>query len=85
MTDYPEGMDEDIFGGRFKGIKIYITSNKKNQIGIITDSKYVLTGELGRGRESTCLYTGQANFVQIFKASMKNEIRLLELEGKNKK
>lgn len=85
MTDYPEGIDEDIFLDRMKGVKIYRTSNKKNQIGIITDSKYVLTGELGRGRESTCLYTGQANFVQVFKDSMKNEIRLLELEGKNKK
>lgn len=50
------------------------------------DSKYVLTGELGKGKDSTCLYSGQMNFVQVFKDSMKNEIRLLELEkGQQKK
>ena len=65
--------------------KIYQTQNKKNQIGIITDSSYVLTGELGRGKESTCLYSGQANFVQVFKDSMKNEIRLIELGVKDRK
>ena len=67
------------------GAKVYQTQNKKNQIGIITDSRYVLTGELGRGKESTCLYSGQVNFVQVFKDSMKNEIRLIELGVKDKK
>lgn len=61
---------------------IYQSRNRKNQIGIITDSSYVLTGELGKGKESTCLYSGQANFVQVFKDSMKNEIRLIELDVK---
>lgn len=63
------------------GAKIYQTRDKKNQIGIITDSSYVLTGELGKGKESTCLYSGQVNFVQVFKDSMKNEIRLIELDS----
>lgn len=67
-----------------EGVKAYLTTDKKNQIGIITDSQYVLTGELGKGKESTCLYSGQVNFVQVFKDSMKNEIKLLELEGKKK-
>lgn len=67
------------------GAKIYQTQNKKNQIGIITDSSYVLTGELGKGKESTCLYSDQVNFVQVFKDSMKNEIRLIEFDVKNKK
>lgn len=67
-----------------KGAKIYLTADKKNQIGIITDSKYVLTGEFGKGKDSTCLYSGQVNFVQVFKDSMKNEIKLLELEKKSK-
>lgn len=61
------------------GARICQTQDKKNQIGIITDSQYVLTGELGKGRESTCLYSGQTNFVKVFKDSMQNEIRLLEL------
>ena len=66
------------------GAKIYQSQDKKNQIGIIADSRYVLTGELGRGKESTCLYSGQVNFVQVFKDSMKNEIRLLEIDVENK-
>ncbi len=84
LTAFPKDMDEKAgqLPAKAKGVKLYLTSDKKNQIGIITDSKYVLTGELGKGRDSTCLYTGQVNFVQVFKDSMKNEIRLLELEGK---
>ena len=83
LTSFPKSMDErpELLSGKVKGIKVYVTSDKKNQVGIITDSRYVLSGELGKGRDSTCLYTGQANFVQVFKDSMKNEIRLLELEG----
>lgn len=83
LTSFPKEMEDrpGFLSGKEKGIKLYITSPKKNQIGIITDSRYVLSGELGKGRDSTCLYTGQANFVQVFKESMKNEIRLLELEG----
>ena len=49
------------------------------QIGVITDSAYVLTGEYGRGGISTCLYSGQPNFVQVFKDSMHNEIKLIQL------
>ncbi len=84
LTSYSEDEEESSFLRNTKGIKAYVTSQKKNQIGIIADSKYVLTGELGKGRESTCLFTGQANFVQVFKDSMKNEIRLLELKSGKK-
>ncbi|NBH15248.1 TrmB family transcriptional regulator [Lachnospiraceae bacterium] len=80
LTSFSKEENEEVSPQKMKGIKVYATSDKKNQIGIITDSKYVLTGELGKGRDSTCLYTGQVNFVQVFKNSMKNEIRLLELE-----
>lgn len=85
LTAFPRDMEErtQLLSGKEKGIKVYITSDKKNQIGIITDSKFVLSGELGKGRDGTCLYSGQSNFVQVFKESMKNEIRLLELEGKS--
>lgn len=68
-----------------KGVQIYHTEDKKNQIGIIVDSRQVLTGELGKGRDSTCLYSGQKNFVQVFKDSMRNEIRLLQLEKDSSK
>ncbi len=77
--------DSQKFLNNMARIKVYVTTDKKNQIGIITDSRHVLTGELGKGRESPCLYTGQRNFVQVFKDSMKNEIRLLECNpGMNK-
>ncbi len=85
LTSVPDGTDSRKIWENAAGIKVYATTDKKNQIGIIADSKYVLTGELGKGRESTCLYTGQMNFVQVFKDSMKNEIRLLEYSpGTNK-
>lgn len=61
------------------GAIIYQTEDKKTQIGVITDSTNVLTGEIGKGEESTCLYSGQQNFVQVFKDSLRNEIKLIEL------
>lgn len=61
------------------GAVAYRTEQKDMQIGVITDSAYVLTGEYGRGGISTCLYSGQPNFVQVFKDSMHNEIKLIQL------
>lgn len=58
---------------------LYQTEDKGKQIGVITDSTKVLTGEFGKGEESTCLYSGQPNFVQVFKDSMRNEIKLIQL------
>ena len=58
---------------------IYQVEDRKAQIGVITDSAYVLTGEFGKGESSACLYTGQPNFVQVFKDSMRNEIKLIQL------
>ncbi len=57
----------------------YRTEDKGRQIGVITDSTNVLTGEIGKGEESTCLYSGQQNFVQVFKDSLRNEIKLIQL------
>ncbi len=64
--------------------RVYETQVKEYQVGVITDSTHVLTGEVGMGGASSCLYTGQENFVQIFKDSLKNEIKLIELtKGEN--
>lgn len=63
----------------FEGVILYRTEEKKRQIGVISDSAYVLTGEFGKGEESVCLYCGQRNFVQVFKDSMRNEIKLIQL------
>lgn len=59
--------------------KVYITEDKGKQIGLITDSKYVLSGEYGRGSMNTCLYSGQNNFVMVFKTALANEIQLIEI------
>lgn len=61
------------------GTHVYETGEKGDQIGVIADSSYVLTGEFGRGKGSCCLYTGQPNFVRVFKDSMRNEIKLIQL------
>ena len=70
LTDEPLELNE---------ATVYITKSHGSQIGIISDSEYVLTGEFGKGTESTCLYSDQKNFVQVFKDSMANEIKLLEI------
>lgn len=62
-----------------EGAKIYRGDRKDSQIRLITDSSYALTGELGRGQNSTCLYSSKKNFVDVFKEALRNEIRLIEL------
>ena len=66
------------------GAVIYVTEGKGTQIGLITDSAYVLTGQLGQGKHSVCLYSGQENFVKVFKGFLANEIRLIELMGEKR-
>ena len=41
---------------------------------------YVLTGDMTGSASDTCLYCGQKNFVNVFKESLKNEIKLIELK-----
>jgi Predicted transcriptional regulators len=60
---------------------IYYYEIKDRQIQLITDSKYVLTGEI----DETCLYSGQRNFVNVFKQSLSNTIKLIELTRGDKK
>ena len=66
------------------GAIIYVTKEKGNQIGLITDSKYVLSGEYGQESRNTCVYSGQRNFVTLFKTALANEIELIKIrEGEN--
>lgn len=53
--------------------------NRREQLQLIVDSKYVLTGTLTGQQEDTCLYSAQHNFVNAIKDGMRNEIRLIEL------
>ncbi len=57
----------------------YLTDRKENQIRLIIDSVYVLTGDIDGARTDTCLYSGQKNFVNVFKEALRNEIKLIEL------
>lgn len=66
-----------------QGAIVYITEKKEPQIRLIVDSEYVLTGDMSGSASDTCLYCGQKNFVNVFKESLKNEIKLIELTGKN--
>lgn len=69
---------------------IFITELEKGQLRFITDSSFVLTGELSDcnsdtinsnnsdfGDSDTCLYSGQKNLVNIMKEALKNKIILL--------
>ena len=72
----------------FPGAITYLTDKKEPQIRLIVDSEHVLTGDMSGGTTDTCLYCGQKNFVNVFKESMKNEIKLIELQntmGKQKR
>ncbi len=58
--------------------------NRKNQIRLITDSAYALTGTVEQQSTDTCLYSTQPNMVDVLKEGMRNEIKLLELEQKER-
>ncbi len=64
----------------------YIGEAKEDNVRLIIDSVYALTGVLSGSKEDTCLYTGQENFIRIFKDALRNEMKLIELtEGERQK
>ena len=60
------------------GAVVYKTECDRAQIRLITDSAFVLTGELSDGEHDTCLYSGQENLVKVMKEALGNKISLLE-------
>lgn len=56
--------------------------NQQEQVQLIVDSEYVLTGTYRGQADDTCLYSAQRNFVNAIKAGMRNEIKLIELMKK---
>lgn len=60
----------------------YVGGPKENDIRLIVDSKYALTGELTGKKDDTCLYTGQENFIRVFKDALRNEMTLIEITEK---
>ena len=89
---------EDVLAvAKEKGLKIVLMSDRdyrhlatqfyedesvEGQVRLITDSAYVLTGQLQELNSDTCLYSGQNNLVTVMKEALRNKIRLLEMEGK---
>lgn len=64
-----------------QGALIHKMAGKTEQLRIITDSENVLTGSItGEGGEA-CLYSNNKPLVELIKDSLKNEIRIAELEG----
>ena len=63
---------------KLHGAKVYQSKTEKGQVRLITDSAYVLTGELTGNEHDTCLYSGQQNLVDVMKEALKNKIILLE-------
>ena len=66
----------------FEGAIIHKTDKDEKQIRLIVDSEYVLTGDMSGDAADICLYSGQKNFVSVFKESLRNEIKLIELTKK---
>ena len=70
-------------GFKLSGAKIYETKPEEGQLRLISDSAYVLTGELTGDEHDTCLYSGQKNLVAVMKEALKDKITLLS-EGDKK-
>jgi sugar-specific transcriptional regulator TrmB len=69
----------------FGKARVYVGENKGMQIGVIADSRYVLTGEYGEGSMNSCLYSGKKNFVELYKNALANEIKLLSIQEEKEK
>lgn len=69
----------DLSDTEMKGCILYQSDKKDGQLRLIVDSSYVLTGEMTGDATDSCLYCGQKNFVNVFKDSLRNEIKLIQL------
>jgi sugar-specific transcriptional regulator TrmB len=67
-----------------KGAIVHFTFKAPGQIRLIADSANVLTGSITGSEQDTCLYSKNKPLVELIKDSLKNEIKLAELEGDKK-
>ncbi len=58
----------------------YVGKQSSGTIRLIVDSENVLTGDVEDGIHSTCLYSRKKNLIELMKDSLRNEIKLLELQ-----
>lgn len=61
------------------GVIDYVAPRPAGQIGLITDSEAILTGEIPDNGPAVCLYSRKKNLVDLFKNSLSNEIKLIEI------
>ena len=70
MADYKFNLD---------GATKYNITRTEGQVRLIVDSLFVLTGDFAESHPCSCLFSASGTLVSLFKESMKNEIRLIEL------
>lgn len=72
-----------IVSGSFelRGAAIHRIDKSPGQVRLIADSSHVLTGSITGSDEDICLFSENRPMVELIKDSLKNEIRLAELEG----
>ncbi|NJD04073.1 MAG: TrmB family transcriptional regulator [Ruminiclostridium sp.] len=64
-----------------EGVVVHRITKQSGQIRLIADSSHVLTGNISGNDDDTCLFSKNKPLVELIKDSLKNEIRLAELEG----
>lgn len=67
-----------------KNVITYNINKESGNIRLIADSSYVLTGTITGSADDKCLYSKNKPLVELIKDSLKNEIRISELEGRKK-
>ena len=78
ITDTRTSRRKDV-RDQLAGVPIQAGAVREEQVRVIVDSHFVMTGELTGGAGATCLYSDQKHLVDLFKTAMKNELRLIEL------
>lgn len=73
-----------IVSGSFNlsNVVVHRINKSSGQVRLIADSLQVLTGNITGSEDDTCLYSKNKPLVELLKDSLKNEIRLSELEGR---
>lgn len=71
ITDPPYTLEEAI---------VYHGEKRTEQIRVIADSRYVLTGAIQDEYHATCLYSSNNNLVEVFKEALSNEIKLIKIK-----
>lgn len=77
ISDYNWALEEGL-----EQAKCYVTDQEIDQIRLITDSAFVLTGIFSGNKQDSCLYSGQKHLVNLIKEAIGNKIKLVEKEGK---